>query len=547
MEIWDGLRLQAATAYASGQLQDALSLFQAALQAMPVDCRRARVLVHISQIYSRLGKDEDASRSLHSAADLDLGILHSAAALGVAKAVSWFQSQDFLAILGQQLQRPVQLPVVVVESGGHADCTSVEQALFLLHRQQRKGKKKVKGTIALLPGTYVGVIGVKGHGVIDIVGVGADVIIEGGACVQDTASVSWYNLTVVTAKWLQGIVYGDKSSGEIRGCKVLATSNDNCVACGCRSVVRICSSEISGRGNGLHLEHDARVTCEDVVIHNLTGDGILVQQNARATLKRCEVSRTGGDGVFVSNLAELVLSDCKLQLTGSACSINDRCPKAAVQMGGGRAILERCSITDHYSIGIHGQDAAHVSASDCTVARCGLQGDDPACATLVFRRLSSADFTRCTLEPIGRLLISVVLNGAGHVRFDGCAMEGGIIATPEDRQPDGDTTGLEKIRGVLPAEVLDPSAAKALLQQEKHYQTNDQHKNKRNRICLYCGHTERSMEKYLKRGGRTFLVCGKCRVAHYCSADCQAKHWPVHKQTCKRNVALRQVASAAEA
>ena len=27
--------------------------------------------------------------------------------------------------------------------------------------------------------------------------------------------------------------------------------------------------------------------------------------------------------------------------------------------------------------------------------------------------------------------------------------------------------------------------------------------------------------------------CSRCLTAHYCGRECQAKHWPVHKNTCK--------------
>ena len=27
--------------------------------------------------------------------------------------------------------------------------------------------------------------------------------------------------------------------------------------------------------------------------------------------------------------------------------------------------------------------------------------------------------------------------------------------------------------------------------------------------------------------------CSRCRLVHYCSKDCQAKNWPIHKSYCK--------------
>jgi hypothetical protein len=30
----------------------------------------------------------------------------------------------------------------------------------------------------------------------------------------------------------------------------------------------------------------------------------------------------------------------------------------------------------------------------------------------------------------------------------------------------------------------------------------------------------------------TNLKCGRCRVAHYCSRECQVHHYPIHKLIC---------------
>lgn len=41
------------------------------------------------------------------------------------------------------------------------------------------------------------------------------------------------------------------------------------------------------------------------------------------------------------------------------------------------------------------------------------------------------------------------------------------------------------------------------------------------RECCYCSKVR---YKYKK--------CGQCRLAFYCSPDCQTRHWPKHKETC---------------
>ncbi|KAF8183610.1 hypothetical protein K438DRAFT_1432144, partial [Mycena galopus ATCC 62051] len=37
------------------------------------------------------------------------------------------------------------------------------------------------------------------------------------------------------------------------------------------------------------------------------------------------------------------------------------------------------------------------------------------------------------------------------------------------------------------------------------------------------------------------LCCSRCRITRYCSRDCQASHWAVHRQICaKRGLAFSQ-------
>nr|GAT56407.1 predicted protein [Mycena chlorophos] len=46
------------------------------------------------------------------------------------------------------------------------------------------------------------------------------------------------------------------------------------------------------------------------------------------------------------------------------------------------------------------------------------------------------------------------------------------------------------------------------------------------KACDYCGKNPEGTDENLKN-------CGKCRVARYCSKECQAKAWPAHKKKCK--------------
>ena len=43
--------------------------------------------------------------------------------------------------------------------------------------------------------------------------------------------------------------------------------------------------------------------------------------------------------------------------------------------------------------------------------------------------------------------------------------------------------------------------------------------------CEYCGFTEAQIGHKLK-------VCGRCKIAVYCSKSCQEKAWKTHKQMC---------------
>jgi hypothetical protein len=41
-----------------------------------------------------------------------------------------------------------------------------------------------------------------------------------------------------------------------------------------------------------------------------------------------------------------------------------------------------------------------------------------------------------------------------------------------------------------------------------------------------------------KQSNEGHLVCGQCQTAHYCSRDCQKKHWKIHKTECEPSVSI---------
>ncbi|MFZ0564635.1 MAG: zinc finger MYND domain-containing protein [Chlamydiales bacterium] len=73
------------------------------------------------------------------------------------------------------------------------------------------------------------------------------------------------------------------------------------------------------------------------------------------------------------------------------------------------------------------------------------------------------------------------------------------------------------------------SPASNIFSEDLNYSLNDGFPNAKN-ACNYCKKEERS---YDKKTQEVFKVCGKCRVAMYCSKKCQRSDWKEHKKICK--------------
>jgi hypothetical protein len=52
-------------------------------------------------------------------------------------------------------------------------------------------------------------------------------------------------------------------------------------------------------------------------------------------------------------------------------------------------------------------------------------------------------------------------------------------------------------------------------------------------ICEYCGFIANAEGGTLKR-------CGRCKVARYCSSECQVADWPDHKKACRHGAATHK-------
>ena len=53
------------------------------------------------------------------------------------------------------------------------------------------------------------------------------------------------------------------------------------------------------------------------------------------------------------------------------------------------------------------------------------------------------------------------------------------------------------------------------------------------RMCQLCGKSAAAKEKEFKK-------CSVCRLARYCSRECQLGDWKAHKKTCKEAAARRE-------
>ena len=60
------------------------------------------------------------------------------------------------------------------------------------------------------------------------------------------------------------------------------------------------------------------------------------------------------------------------------------------------------------------------------------------------------------------------------------------------------------------------------LNNELSSMTIDSTKKKKKNICLFC------LKEVEGSQG-----CSRCGTAHYCGRECQLKHWPVHKNSCR--------------
>ena len=57
-------------------------------------------------------------------------------------------------------------------------------------------------------------------------------------------------------------------------------------------------------------------------------------------------------------------------------------------------------------------------------------------------------------------------------------------------------------------------------------------------ICDFCGVSENEQQAAGVGAGPKLKFCSKCGVARYCSKDCQARDWPLHKESCGKGEVL---------
>ena len=279
---------------------------------------------------------------------------------------------------------------------------------------------------------------------------------------------------------------------------------------------------------------NATASLKDCIINNTVGIAVEVRDNAKSIkLDSCKISNTKRQGLVVRDSVKRAnVTKCLFEVNNIELTINE----GAIQMGNCKAKIEDTIIKKQKAAGIVIENGsgkfskltimncctailvqAGVFIKECNISCCmiGISICQVISDPVV---LESNSITECSFEVLRYPKSPMpIIEGKSNHRITEFGLNDVMAGSLMNDYRKARRKKVSKELNIGPVgNFLGISAEKSNLFVS---QTS-------NLLCEYCGYIEAQIGHKLK-------VCGRCKMAVYCSKSCQEKAWKTHKQICE--------------